>query len=85
MPKVTKLLEMIRSLKGVVAALAVIILAQNFSVCFSVLYCVLCFCLGKAKRREVNRSINTDGQLFAVTVKLFPQKGIFTWLLSWMK
>jgi len=43
---------------------------------YFIVFCV--FFVGKANRREENRSINKDGQLFAVIVNLFPQKGIFT-------
>jgi hypothetical protein len=71
--------EVIKSLKGVIAALAVIILGQNFSVRL-LQYTLLCsvFFLRESQRREENRSINKDGRLFAVIVNLFPQKGIFT-------
>jgi len=57
----SKVSEMIKSLKGVIAALAVIILAQNFSVCFSVPYCVLCFSVGKATEEKRTEALTQTG------------------------
>jgi len=81
MPKVTKVSEMIKSLKGVIAALAS--LAQNLYVCL--LQCALLqsvfFCReGQQKTREASTQMGNSAGI----VKLFPRKGIFTLPLSWM-
>jgi hypothetical protein len=46
----------------------------------------IAFCVFlQGKPTEENRSLNTDKQLFAVIVNLFPWKGIFTSPMSWKK